>query len=211
MKTLIGIPVIYCPQCIQKTIDCIKNQDCEILIIDNSTDQKIKDIIKPYNTITNPKNNYVNPSWNQIIKHFLNTDNDLLIIQNSDLYLKHNAIQKIKELKIDEDKIIPCLNLVQEYNENPRKIQVVLGGVAGVFIPLTKKMAQIVYPIPESIKIWFGDNWIYSKLQKEGYKLTIYSDIQATHQWSSSVSTLPEAHMLIEQDKKEWITIQQQI
>jgi hypothetical protein len=206
-KVMVGIPVIYCPPCVQKCIDHLKNQDCEIFIIDNNAEPRIKQIIAPYKKTVNEKNVYVNPAWNQIIAEFLVSDNDILIIQNSDLYLKSDVISKVKSLDLDNDKIIPCLHLVNSFTECSRETHVVPGGVAGVFIPLTRKMAELVYPIPAELKLWFGDNWIYEKLQKHGYELTVFSDLQATHQWSSSVNALPEAAKIIEGDKIAWKTV----
>ena len=208
MSIMIGIPVIYSLNCVKTCIEHAKDQKAELFIIDNNSDKAIKRIIEPYKKIVNPQNVYVNPAWNQILEEFLQSDHDVVVIMNSDLYLKHDVIQKLSELDLDKDKTIACLNLVDKFDDCERKITYVNDGVAGVFIPLTKKMAKEVYPIPPEIKIWFGDNWIYQRLQKIGYRFTIYSDLQARHIWSSSVGALPEAHQVIEQDKLAWLTVQ---
>jgi len=211
MKITIGIPVIYCASCVSHCIGNIKNQDVELLFVDNNSDMAIKQLIRPYRTIVNPKNVYVNPAWNQLMAAFLESDRDLLIIMNSDLYVKHDLISKLKLLPLDEEKIIVCLNLASEFVEAPRTVTKINGGAAGVFLALTKAMVKLVYPIPDSIKLWFGDNWIYQRLQKHGYQLTIYSDLQAKHGSSASVSVLPEACEVIERDKVAWEALQQMI
>lgn len=211
MSTMIGIPVIYNETCVRICLEHLKNQNTELFIIDNNSEESIKKLIEPYKKIVNAQNVYVNPAWNQILEEFLKTDHDLLVIMNSDLYLNHDVIKKLSELDLDRDKTIACLNLVDLFYECERQITYVSGGVAGVFIPLTKKMAREVYPIPPELKIWYGDNWIYEKLKKIGYQLTIFNDLQAQHIWSSSVGVLPEAHQVIEQDQLAWPTVQTRI
>lgn len=211
MSIMIGIPVIYNETCVRICLEHLQNQNAEVFIIDNNSDESIKRIIEPYRKIVNPQNVYVNPAWNQILEEFLKTDHDVLVIMNSDLYLNHNVVKKLSELELDRDEIIACLNLVDSFSDCERQITHASGGIAGVFIPLTKKMAREVYPIPPEIKIWYGDNWIYEKLKKIGYKLTIFNDLQAQHIWSSSVSVLPEAHQVIEQDQLAWPTVQTRI
>jgi len=207
MKILVGIPVIYCYECVDNCVKHLRGQSADVLIVDNNAEPTIKDLIKPYQKIVNQSNVYVNPAWNQLMQAFLNSEYDLLVILNSDLYIKHDLIHKLKQLKIDEDKIMVCLNLVHDFNGEPRTATVIPSGAAGVFLALTKTMAKAVYPIPDPLKLWFGDNWIYQKLQKLGYKLTVYSDLQAKHGWSRSVSVLPEAHRIIEEDKVAWQSI----
>lgn len=211
MSIMIGIPVIYNANCVRTCIEHLQGQNAEVFIVDNNSDKTIKKIIEPYRKIVNPENVYVNPAWNQIIEEFLKTDHDVVVIMNSDLYLKHDVVHKLSQLGLDKDKIIACLNLVDKFSECERQITYARDGIAGVFIPLTKKMAKAVYPIPPEIKIWFGDNWIYEKLKKIGYQFAIFNDLQARHIWSSSVGVLPEAHQVIEQDKLAWLTVQTRI
>lgn len=207
MSIMVGIPVIYCAECVRSCLRCLKNQKAEIFIIDNNSDSEIKEIIKPYKKIVNPKNVYVNPAWDQIIEEFLKSDHDLLVIMNSDLYIKHDVIQKLSDLDLDGQKTIACLNIVTNFSECERVVTCVdsrVFPVPGVFIPLTRKMAREVYPIHQDIKIYFGDNWIYDKLQNMGYTVRFFSDMQATHGLSKSVDALPEAQEVIKQDVLAW-------
>jgi hypothetical protein len=63
-----------------------------------------------------------------------------------------------------------------------------------------------VYPIPDDLKLWYGDNWIYCKLQKAGYKFHIYKAIEGMHAVSKSVNYLSESERgpIIDSDKNLW-------
>lgn len=211
-KILVGIPVIYDTNCVRRCLAHIKDAD-GILIIDNNATAEIKKLIEPYNKIVNAKNVYVNQAWNQLMEYFLaHHEFDTIIILNSDIYLKHDVCTKISLIDLDVQKVIPLVTGVSAFSDSAIKTtQVVDGGVPGVFICLSRKMVEIVYPIPSEIKLWFGDNWIFNKLQLLDYKMTVYSDLQAIMDWSRSISLLPEAHTIIEDDKKAWNLISKKI
>jgi hypothetical protein len=211
-KILVGIPVIYDANCVRRCLAHIKDAD-GILIIDNNATTEIKEIIRPYNKIVNDKNIYVNPAWNQIMRYFLDhPEFDTVIILNSDIYLKHDVCTKIRLLDLDSQKVIPLLTGVKEFTDVQEATTLVVeDGVAGVFLCLSRKMVEAVYPIPEEIKLWFGDNWIFKKLRLLDYKMTIYSDLQAMMDWSRSIGKLPEATTLIEEDKKAWSLVSKRI
>jgi len=211
-KLLVGIPVIYDVVCVKKCLAHVIGAD-DILIIDNNATSDIKKLIAPYNKIVNTKNVYVNPAWNQLMEYFLaHPEFDTIIILNSDIYLKSDVCPKIKLIDLDAQKVIPLVTGVSAFSDSPNATtQVVEAGVPGVFICLSRKMVELVYPIPSEIKLWYGDNWIFKKLQLLDYKMTIYSDLQAIMDWSRSIGLLPEASAIIEDDKKAWDIISKKI
>jgi hypothetical protein len=206
-KVLVGIPVLNGHDWIE---DCIKSsysQADDFLIIDNGSNLLAKNIIEPYQKIVNETNIYVNSAWNQIMKYFLESDNDYLIIQNSDLLLREGSIDVIRNVDIDAEKVNILVHLVDKFSENPSDEIFDLGdGMAGVMIVLDKKMCEMVYPIPDDLKLWYGDNWIYCKLQKAGYKFHIYKAIEGMHAVSKSVNYLSESERgpIIDSDKNLW-------
>ena len=211
-KLLVGIPVIYDVACVKKCLAHVIGAD-GILIIDNNATPDIKRLIEPYNKIINAKNVYVNPAWNQLMEYFLaHPEFDTIIILNSDIYLKNDVCAKIKLIDLDIQKVIPLVTGVSAFSDSPDPVShVVKDGVPGVFICLSRKMVEHVYPIPNEIKLWYGDNWIFNKLQLLDYKMTVYSDLQAIMDWSRSIGLLPEAHEIIEEDKKAWNLISKKI
>jgi hypothetical protein len=79
-----------------------------------------------------------------------------------------------------------------------------VAGTPGVLICLNKTHANLVYPIPETLKVWFGDNWIYDGLRGVGYKTIIVNNLITYHSGSQNVSKVKGISEIIEQDKIEW-------
>ena len=208
-NVMVGIPVIYCEECVKLCLESLREQDSHVFIVDNDSTSEIKKMIESYPKLVNDRNLYVNPAWNQIMKYFLDSNYEKLIILNSDMILNNDVIEKISAINIDEDLSIILPNVSDhDMNEGTLEIE---WGYPGIMIVLTQKMAKLVYPIPESLKIWFGDDWIYRRLIKNGYKLRIYYDIKAHHSGSRSIVSLKEASEIIEQDKLNWIVEEKKI
>ena len=207
---LVGIPVIYCEDCVYQCIKSVESQADEVFIIDNNSTVGIKEIISGKNVLTNSTNVFVNPAWNQIMEKFLTSAHDYLIILNSDLVLKPGILNKIRETDIDYEKTIMLPNPVNEFSVNPPDtVNEIPGGFPGIMIVLSKEMCRAVYPIPTGLKLWFGDDWIFGKLKKLNYTLNIYSEMEVIHinGGSRSVFNLPNYTDIIEEDKVIWETV----
>ena len=189
MKFLVSIPMLYAAQCCKETLNSFVGLDnVDILIGDNGADIDVKLVISEFENSKNifiirePENIYVNPIWNKFIKYFIdNPQYDYLIIVNSDLPIQRDFAKVLENrLSINPDEIpIPTLNtdkniLTQTVDINIQEAQVVDSGTAGVFIVISRKLANIVYPIPPEIKVWFGDNWIYDIARGIGIKTVIH-------------------------------------
>lgn len=210
---LVGIPMLSgAPHC-KAAIDSVINKpDVGLLIIDNGAEQEVKDLIHSYNSpngwcIVNEKNVFVNKAWNQIIEYFLTSTFDYLCIMNSDLTM----FGKWDEICRNRWKVKPDEILIPRLDEIPRNYltavsdaKVVTEGTPGVFITLNKRQAEMVYPIPDYVKLWFGDLFIYSVLRRLNYETVIPTNLFASHAWSSTISRLPGASDLIEEDKRQW-------
>ncbi len=215
MKYLVGIPMLYgAEHCKQAIESVVHKENVDILLIDNGAEQRVKDLIEYYSTnrnvtvIQNQENIYVNPAWNQIINHFLKNDYDYLLIMNSDLVLQKDwklVLDKyfsrypdmIPLPVIGNNSNMPEVNLNFDYTE-------VFEGTPGVLIIINRKHAELCYPIPETIKIWFGDNWCYDGLRKLGYRTFVLNNLLSYHTWSQTVQKVKNASEIIEQDKIEW-------
>jgi hypothetical protein len=202
-KVMVGVPVIYCDECVR---DCLAtlNQFDHVFIVDNCATAGIKAMIEPYDKVVNPQNVYVNPAWNQIMYRFLHSEFDVLVILNSDMVLRGDVADQIRAKDWDELLVVPLPNMVNDFVYGVGANLSVTDGVPGTMIVLTRKMVEQVYPIPQDILLWFGDNWIYDRLRKRGYTTTIYHGLQGKHGGSRSIVALPEAHEIIEKDKLAW-------
>lgn len=215
MKILVGIPVLTGPEHTREAIESVLDYSgADLLIIDNGSGLDMKEMLSRFNNtriycIENPVNIYVNPAWNQIIKHFLERDYDQLLIMNSDLILCPDWYEVIKKHSELFPNHIAIPNLTNDKSALVKTSGEYLAvevfeGTPGVLISLNQEQAKEIYPIPETIKVWFGDNWIYEGLRKKGYRTFVLSNLVGYHSGSQTVSQVPGISEIIEQDKVEW-------
>jgi GT2 family glycosyltransferase len=204
VKILVGIPCLFGHVHTKQAIDSVINES-DVLIIDNGSEQLIKDLILGYkdksnvHVIRNKENIFVNPAWNQIIDFFLKNEHyDSLVIMNSDVIMERGWSDVLMKVPTD---IIAIPN-----SGNQKENIEVHNGTNGVFIHINRKHAKIIYPIPEYCKVWFGDQFIYTVLRKLGYKTIVYHELIGNHyhNGSQNVSKVHGISEIIEEDKKYW-------
>ena len=193
---LCAIPTIGSAEMTKLAIDSVIDE-AEVLVIDNNSDAETKLMLmrEDIMLIENEENLYVNPSWNEILDFFLKTPFDTLIIMNSDMIMQASWSQHLDPTEI-------CIPTDGSHTVDT----VVTEGTPGVFIHLSREMVRIVYPIPEEILVWYGDNWIYTILRSLGYQTVVKSELIGRHYngGSQSVNVVPNIHQIIEQDKIMW-------
>lgn len=220
-RILVGIPVVTGAHHCKAAIDSVKG-GADVLIIDNGADQEVKVMLDGYaeddriHVETNPKNIYVNPAWNQILEYFLKWGRyERLIIMNSDLSMGYlwDLVCSAQWSKDEDAILVPVINPKEYIYPAPYLLPATLvkEGTPGVFITLNRKQAKIVHPIPDTLKIWFGDNFIYEVLRGCGYETVIPPNLIATTQWSQTIKRIPEAAAIIEQDKIEWLKCEEKV
>ncbi len=214
-KILVAIPVLTGADHCKQAIDSVVNQPgVDLLIIDNGATPEVKDLISSYNApngvcITNEVNRYVNPAWNQSLIYFLNGDWDYICVMNSDLVLREDWVQVVQKRWVinPHEILLPVMNEQGHSGSEVMEAKYVSEATPGVFITLNRKQATMVYPIPEDIKVWFGDQYIYTILRELGYQTVIPPNLCARHAWSSTVSRLPGISEIIEEDKIQWADV----
>lgn len=216
MKTLVGIPCLYGYEHTYKAIESVVNHDCTVLLIDNGAEPSVSELLTFYNDnyknvilIKNKDNVYVNPAWNQIMKLFLSDKSfERLCIMNSDVIMHYQWLDVLSFVE-KFIAIVPCpqntsldglKDDICEFNNNFIEAE----SVAGIFIALNRKQVELVYPIPNELKVWFGDNWIYDSLRKNGYSTVIVDSLKCFHYGSQNVQRVKGISEIIEQDKLNW-------
>lgn len=225
MKILVGIPVITGYKHTMDAINSVLNQpNVELLIIDNNATEDVKHLFTTYEDCinfkvkVNEKNIYVNPAWNQIMEAFLNdyTDFDILCIMNSDLTLQNNWSDMLRSLYDNNSNASYLPRMVNDCVAVERLKEIDInncegieteGGSAGIFITLSRKQVKEVYPIPNEIKVWFGDNWIYDTLRHKNYKTIVAHNLIAFHGLSQTITRVEGIDEIIEHDKVQWYSV----
>ncbi len=219
MKILIAIPCLTGAVHVKEAIDSVINkEDVNVLLCDNGAEQDVKDVINSYARVkgvmatSNDVNVFVNPAWNQFIKHFLlNEEYSHICIMNSDLILNcdWDIVLKNRWEKDPDEVLIPVMHddkmkMFESVNTSVMEAKRVYEGTAGVFITLSRKQAEIIFPIPNYVKIWFGDLYVYSILRRLNYQTVIPENFLSHHYWSQTVQKLHGISEMIEEDKRQW-------
>jgi len=219
MKILIAMPVVTGAEHTKEAIESIVCQsEVDLLICDNGAVQEVKNLLNKYRNVPNvliwenKRNMYVNPAWNSFMAYFLKQKDKYshLIIVNSDIIMQDDWFEVVKNRwSVSPDEILVP---VQTRDKGVTKIpvdtkvsecKVIKSSIAGIFITLNIRQAEKVYPIPDNIKVWFGDTWIYSILC-HFYNVLIPKNLIVYHVHSQTIQKIDWIGNVIEKDKIAW-------
>ena len=181
--------------------------ECEdpIFFYDNGSDPPFHKYLNDKNISYHrkEKNVYVNPAWNEIF-NLVNTK--YLTLLNNDCFIespnyfseiiphmeKYNIVlSSCKTRNIQSYNSLLRLyykllfvwakNKPLEYSDNARR--------QGWLMTLNLKVYKsLKYEIPHYLKLWYGDDWIWSQVMKNNFKYAIYTNRYALHIRSSTIS-----------------------
>ena len=192
-----------------------------ILLFDNGSEPSFENIS---NTLgiryqREEKNCYVNPAWNNIFDQekcefltLLNNDCFILSKQYFDEILPHMHInnigisscktKNINQLKNDSfytsdyfyfsDELEPLA-----FNDQARR----QGWLMTIDLNIYKTLN---YKIPEYLKLWYGDDWIWGQFIDNKLKTAVFTNRYAIHIKSSTIST-KEMQQIINRDNENLI------
>lgn len=178
----------------------------EIIIIDNDVAAKnvnldqYTDKVKYYPQV---ENIYVNPAWNLGVSL---ANNDLLCICNDDINFNVNDYIKfilphISKLGIFGSNIRPYHKVTQDLLYKINDDRITKAALAtqgfGMLMFLNKKNW---IDIPNSLKIWFGDDWL-TNIHENIYSVNMVKTINADKH--TTVSS-PGLKKILKQDRIEW-------
>ena len=178
----------------------------EFIFIDNGSCDRTAEFLSTVpdaEVITNKKNVYVNPAWNQGFHRFLQKDVPYCCLANNDIVVGKDWLTPIFEsFETRKCEIyVPCSNMEprKEFTDRtgferyPERLAgrnktylSVHTGFPGWCLFMTREHVKVFYPIPESIKILRGDDWIMDHLYHEGVVPTRCSHCYAWHHESKT-------------------------
>ncbi len=219
MKILVSIPCLFNGAMCNEAIASVAEKEfVSVLLIDNGSDEDVKEVINKWSklpnvyVINNPQNVYVNKAWGQAVDFFVNNiEYSHLIIMNSDLVMHskwdrvliNRLAENINEItipKVIDDKFFNGNDIDMSVSESEK----VYSGTAGIFIVLSRKLVELINPIPTECLVWFGDQYIYTVLRSLGYETVIPNNLLCYHAHSQTVSRVPGISEIIERDKIAW-------
>tara|TARA_B100000401_G_scaffold438337_1_gene386489 strand:- start:3912 stop:4658 length:747 start_codon:yes stop_codon:yes gene_type:complete len=206
----------------------INDGNKNILLFDNGSEPSFEDFAKQKKLIYHreSKNIYVNPAWNKI---FNMVSTKYLTLLNNDCYvLSKNYFHEIL-LHMDNDNII--LSSCKTLNKKKIKIQniklykkiynyfykkqlkySIKARRQGWLMTLNlEEYKKLNYLIPNYIKIWYGDDWIWSQIIKNNRKYVVYKNRYALHLRNKTLSNSNIQNILnkdkknMEEKGKDWV------
>lgn len=201
-KYSIIIPTLWKSNTTKKLIDDLTkcNYVDEIIIIDNASPNEIDTFHAPkIRLVSKGKNIYVNPAWNWGMEL---AKNEHIAICNDDINFNTSIFELILSNNID--------GIIGQSSNNFNKNQEGLPNITlmshsrpwgwGTLL-LTQKKYWI--PIPEQLKIWYGDDFF---CVKNPCKKWILNNFPITTNMSTT-SDLPEFHSIKHNDGIEWVKL----
>lgn len=177
----------------------------EIIIINNS-ENNFSYNNKKVRTLNIGKNIYVNPAWNLGVKK---STTDLVAFINDDLNIPTNfcrnvipyITQDVGLVGMDSSSIINVGNNVLEGKSNIKKIRLKqinkLSYNFGTIMFLNKKN---FIPIPEALKIYYGDNWLIATMLEKNKK--VYSIVGPKILHYGSMSSQLYSNVMANEEKE---------
>lgn len=178
----------------------------EIILIDNDTKSKNIDLNKLHKIkyYPQPENIYVNPAWNLGVEL---ASNDLLCICNDDINFevdKHFEFvtQHTDKMGLFGANIRPFRKIEKDllYKINDIRITKAALATQGYgMLMFTSKNKWV--NIPDTLKIWFGDDWMANEHKDNLYSLHFVDGIDADKHTTVSSKELSQ---IIKDDKLAW-------
>jgi len=206
---LLGVPVYReDPSLLRDAIRSMIDPLTDVFVIDNGG--ACLDVIDEFKgeieVVHYIENIYVNPAWNLIAWEFLRSSSFVLAIANADAILSPGWGKKLLQASMRQGEYWRG-NGVRErlelFDSDPLPPE---AHSAGVFFAMARRDVARVFPIPEELRIWYGDTWIWTTLKRLGRREATVDGIRVWHAGSVSSSRLPEFHEIVCQDQMLWQT-----
>ncbi len=222
--------VEYTRYCVESILRHSNRWDIRLFLLDNgSTDYRVhqymKSVAPEISVVTrNDVNRWVSGAWNQNAELALKENPELLCFMSNDVQVGRGWLDGVmRELRRDQlsgAKRYFLLNgdfqdhatfdhqverMIAQVAARPAHERTVPGRCGWCFFP-TPEAARPFLPIPETLRLWYGDDWVHLKLRNAGYKCEAVLDSCAIHFGSKTLETMNQdvKVRMIAEDKAEY-------
>jgi glycosyltransferase involved in cell wall biosynthesis len=214
-RIFLGVPCLAEDQdTLVRALRSFAESDVEVVAIDNGATPAVKAAlaeVTDIRVIHNPTNVYVNPAWNQLARMFLESAADVLVLANADLVAgpgwSQSLLARLEHTKkrewwvgvgvATEADVTRTATISAQSTDNPTH-------TAGAFFALPREAVAIAFPIPEELRIWYGDTWIQTALTAAGFTMTTLKGVVAWHAGKVSSNQVPELAGVVAHEKIMW-------
>ena len=195
---LVGVPVYRGGSMVARCLRSLRDPGVQLLIVDNGSDEDVRRVLPGHGVILrNRQNRYVNPAWNQVLRHFLGGRWDLLVLANSDLVLSpgwSRALRAARDLdrRAGRDRVLFGL-------DGPRA-----RSSMGSFFALPRRAAAASYPIPDDLLVLGGDDFVLHVCHGVGIGEATVESVTMTHVERGTYDQSPEVWGTARSDTDRW-------
>jgi len=192
---LVGVPCYRDGAMVARCLDSLPARDVQLLIVDNGSDPDVKPVLEGRGVVLrNEVNQYVNPAWNQMMQWFLeNRRFDLLVLANSDLVLEAGWAEALRDFRVLSQTQLIYGTI--EHGQQPSM---------GAFFAMTRPVVEAVWPIPDDLLIYGGDDFIFEMSKRLGFAVGTASQVSMTHEVSGTIRKSPEVWEIGARDTQRW-------
>ena len=206
-KILIGLTVYRIPQIVINALDSVVESPVDIVVVDNDAEKAVKSVLQNYGTrihvIRNETNLYCNGGWNQILGYGLQRDYDLIGFGSAHFHPGWYETICKRFAEYPNEVWLPEIGEPAP-SQNYHRATHVAATSAGFFTFMPRAAVEKFYPIPSTLRQWFGDTYMYNRLESQGWRVMVLNDMRAYHQWSRVKDSNPIMPQVVEEDKREW-------
>lgn len=222
--------VDYTRYCVESILRHSTRWDIRLFLLDNgSTNDQVyrymKTIAPGISVVTrNEKTRWVYGAWNQNAELALAEKPELVCFMSNDVQVGRDWLDPImRELRRDQltgEKRYYLLNgqfndhatfdleverTISKWSSVPKDARTIPGRCGWAFFTTPEAM-KLFLPIPETMRLWYGDDWVHLKLGHAGYKCVSVMDACAIHFGSKTLEIMnqEEKNRMIAQDKAEY-------
>jgi len=197
-----------------------EGHDVGLILLDNGSTDGTREYIRSVNAIRIEleENIGVNPAWNMLLAEALKHESDVIVLANNDIWVGPEWLNSVSHELMwpyNGSYFLPYDGIqtsIEGYEDAVRAALPTLRGhrVAsrgGWCMFFTPAMVRRFHPIPDGIKLWFGDDWIHYKLGEAGFRCETLLDCCVRHFLSKSVTELPNKIEIIARDREAFARI----
>jgi glycosyltransferase involved in cell wall biosynthesis len=198
------IPTIWKTDNIYDIVDNLFmcSEVAEVIVIDNDPRERERRLHPSAKVITKKTNSYVNAAWNEGVKI---SKMARVCLLNDDIYADVETLNTIFEKYTQDDSLV---GVHQSCYYNGKSDNIRFEDHSSVTFGFGCMMLfhiDVYNPIPETLKIAYGDNWLHDHAPKV---LAIHgAKLETRPQMSTSVLSSPEILNISNNDRLEWIKL----
>lgn len=187
--------------------------DVKLFLLDNGSTDGTSELFKSYQPevfIRHENNDSIHIAWNKLLREAAARDPELIVLSNNDLLVGPGwADAALREVKKNPHRYFLPNGGVGTHGSFdadvaatlPTLPQTTVPARAGWFLMFPPAALPIFLPVPEELVLWYGDDYIHTKLQAAGYTCESITDCCVLHHGSVTFLRRPGYTEIVARDK----------